>query len=232
MKKIAYALAITLCGLSWIHAEGPDDKPDGRKGGFGGEMRMKMRDRFLENLPPDARQRFQDAREKALQDPKIQEMRTKAETANREFFDAMRKKMMEIDPGLADIVKDNFKGDKGPNKDKMDGPRREGPDSRGFGNLTPEEQQKVMAAREKAKSDPAVQGAEKMKKDAATPEDRKAAADEYRKAMHTAMLKADPTIGPLLEKMAPKPPPAPVMPGSPKPPAGPAKGGEMMMEQS
>lgn len=66
-----------------------------------------------------------------------------------------------------------------------------------------------MAAREKAKADPVVQAAEKAKKEAATPEDRKAASDAYRKAMHTTLLKVDPTLGPILEKLASPPPPAP-----------------------
>ena len=58
--------------------------------------------------------------------------------------------------------------------------------------LTPEERQKLKAAHEKAKQDPAVKTAE------ATRETDKRG---YRKAMRDAMLRADPSIQPILEKM-------------------------------
>ena len=61
--------------------------------------------KFLEGLPEEARERFLAAREKALEDPKLQELRKNAERAKREFFKAMRDKMLEIDPGLAEIVR-------------------------------------------------------------------------------------------------------------------------------
>lgn len=210
MKTIIFALAIALCGLSGVRAEGPDTTPGNRR--EPGGMRMKMKERFLENLPPEARQRFEAAREKALRDPAVQELRKKSETANREFFDAMRRKMLEIDPSLEEIVKNARGGGKGPKdmkQDRRDGGREPG----GFGNLTDAEKEKLMAAREKAKADPAVVAAGKMKGQAGTPEDRKAASEEFRKAMHSALLKADPTLGPILEKMAPKAPPAPPVPG-------------------
>ena len=58
--------------------------------------------------------------------------------------------------------------------------------------LTPEERQKLMAARRQAKEDPAVKAAE-----ATRGTDRKG----YHKAMKEAMLRADPSVGPILEKM-------------------------------
>lgn len=218
MKILFYTLTLTLCSLTVALAEGPDGKPEGPKGPRGSDMRMKMKERFLENLSPEIRQRFEAAREKALQDPKIQELRKGAEAANREFFDAMRRKMMEIDPGLEEIVKKNARGrERG--EGRWDGLR----DGGGFGDLTDAEKQKLLAAREKAKADPTVQAAEKLKEQAATPEDRKAASEEFRKAMHAALLKTDPTLGPILEKTAPKPPPPPPPPGS--------DAGDKMMDQ-
>ena len=59
-------------------------------------------------------------------------------------------------------------------------------------NLSPEERQKLQAAHQKAMQDPAVQTAhEKMR----------AAHKEFRDAMHAAMLKADPSIQPILNKI-------------------------------
>lgn len=59
-------------------------------------------------------------------------------------------------------------------------------------NLSPEERQKLQAARQKAMQDPAVQAAHaKMR----------AVHKEFRDAMRAAMLKADPSIQPILNKI-------------------------------
>ncbi|PYK32386.1 MAG: hypothetical protein DME57_00140 [Verrucomicrobia bacterium] len=59
-------------------------------------------------------------------------------------------------------------------------------------NLSPEERQKLQAARQKAMQDPGVQASrEKMRQ----------AHKEFRDAMHSAMLKADPSIQPVLDKI-------------------------------
>lgn len=59
-------------------------------------------------------------------------------------------------------------------------------------NLSPEERQKLQAAHQKAMQDPAVQAAhDKMR----------AVHKEFRDAMHAAMLKADPSIQPILNKI-------------------------------
>jgi len=59
-------------------------------------------------------------------------------------------------------------------------------------NLSPEERQKLQAAQEQAMQDPAVQAARvKMRE----------AHKEFRDAMRAAMLKADPSIQPILNKI-------------------------------
>jgi hypothetical protein len=59
-------------------------------------------------------------------------------------------------------------------------------------NLSPEERQKLQAAHRQAMQDPAVQAAnDKMRQ----------AHKEFRDAMHAAMLKADPSIQPILNKI-------------------------------
>lgn len=59
-------------------------------------------------------------------------------------------------------------------------------------NLSQPEREKLKAAHEKAMQDPTVQTAhEKMKQ----------ARKEFRDSMHAAMLKADPSIQPILDKM-------------------------------
>jgi hypothetical protein len=59
-------------------------------------------------------------------------------------------------------------------------------------NLTPEERQKVMKARQAAMQDPSVSSArQKMQ----------AAGKEFHDTLEAAMLKADPSIKPILDKM-------------------------------
>ena len=58
--------------------------------------------------------------------------------------------------------------------------------------LSPEERQKLRAAHKAALEDPTVKAAE-----ATRATDKKG----YRKAMHDAMIKADPSVEPILEKM-------------------------------
>lgn len=58
--------------------------------------------------------------------------------------------------------------------------------------LTPEERQKLKEAHRKAKNDPAVKSAEATRET-----DRRG----YHRAMRDAMLRADPSVAPILEKM-------------------------------
>jgi hypothetical protein len=76
-------------------------------------------------------------------------------------------------------------------QDEEQSPRRHRWEKR-LANLSREEREKLQAARQKAMQDPAVQSAhDKMR----------AAHKEFRDAMHAAMLKADPSIQPILNKI-------------------------------
>jgi Spy/CpxP family protein refolding chaperone len=59
-------------------------------------------------------------------------------------------------------------------------------------NLAPEDRQKLKAAHEKAMQDPGLRTAQDKLRQART---------EFRDSMRAAMLKADPTIQPILDKM-------------------------------
>lgn len=207
------------------------------------EPEEKKQDKNRPEWSSEIRERFQAARMKAMQDPEIQKLQIEARAANDKFFQAARKKMTEIDPGLSEIVRKKRagKGDRhGQGPDEMDlrGPglkdsdrphksgRPGGPNPRrsGFGSLDENERKTLQEARKKAKSDPAVQAALAKKEAAQTPEDREAAGEEYRKTIHGAMLKADPTLEPLLKKLAPKSNQA----SAPAPDQEPKADGEMM----
>ena len=157
---------------------------------------------MMENLPPEIQARFEAAHEKAMQDPNIQELKKNAEAANQALRKAVREAIIKADPGLAEIIKEQM-------KDRVkDGKPGERP---GFANLSEGDRQKLMAAREKAKDDPAVLAAEELMKNAKNPGDRHAAMEQFHKAMKAALLKADPTLGPILDQLKPPqgPPPAP-----------------------
>jgi hypothetical protein len=183
MKYRYLALAAISIGFGWNSGiaqpagEGTPEPPAAREQG----PRQRGLAKFLESLPPETRKRFEAAREKALQDPKLQELRHAFESAKRDFLKAMRDRMLEIDPGLADIVR------------KRAGERKSWGEEGGFGNLSEDERQKLTSTREKAENDVAVQAAE---------EKRREASEEYRKVLRDAMVKDDPSVASLLEKMA------------------------------
>jgi hypothetical protein len=148
--------------------------------------------RFLEGIPDETRERFLAVREKALEDPKLQRLRKDAQRANREFFQGMRKKMLEIDPGLAELVR----------KVSMQFRARRAWSEAGVSALTEEERQKLLSLMAQVESDPAVAAAEKKRWDAVTTAERKKIFEAYREAVSKAMTKVDPSIVPILEKLS------------------------------
>ncbi|GAB4169849.1 MAG: hypothetical protein Fur0032_08510 [Terrimicrobiaceae bacterium] len=193
----------------------PPPPPPGKRE-KGPKFRDNMREHFLKDLSPQDRQRFEQARNQAMTDPSIAALRDKAESANREFFEAVRNKIREIDPGLEEIIK---KAMASKSKDGL--PRtkeRKGPDG-GLANLTEAERQKFMAARETARSSPAVQQAEAARAAAKTPEEKRSAVEAFTRAMRDAMLTADPSLKDVLDKVRPPRPHSP--PGAHQPPPPP-----------
>jgi hypothetical protein len=156
--------------------------------------------KFLESLSQETQERFRAVREKALEDPKLQQLRDNAQRAKREFFKAMRDKMLEIDPGLADIVRKQAIERKAWKLWRGEG---------GLRGLTDEERTKLLQTMEKVDSDPAVQAAKKKRWEANSTDERDAATEDYRKVLREAMLKADPSIAPILDKLSSEKEPLP-----------------------
>jgi len=185
------AIAVPVAGYS----QAPDPKPETDQPGK--QLREKMRDKFLDNLPPEIRARFEAAREKAMEDPKVKELKARADAAGGELRTAMREAMLKVDPGLAEILKQRAGNKPGKEADKKQ------PDRPALAQLSEGDRQKLLAAREQAKNDPDVQAADAKKKAATTPEDRRAAAEDFHKAMRSALLKADPSLEPILDQIKP-----------------------------
>lgn len=157
----------------------------------------------MEGLPEDVRNRFKQAREEVMKDPKIQELRDKAEAANKDFREAMRSAIAAKDPELGTKLEEfvKSKGFESGQKDKMKRPT--GQKEQSLKKLAPAERSKLDAAREIAKQAPAVQSAEAAMKAATTPEARRDAASAFQEAMHDAMITADPSLAEILDKIKP-----------------------------
>ncbi len=210
MKHLCLALAALSCAwvLSSATAQPADEEgqtlnpPPIQHKGDSRDLRS-----FLESLPREMRERFRGAREKALEDPKVQELRKNAERANKEFFKAMRERMLKIDPELAEIVKKRvFERKAWKTWGDDDG-------GAGFGGLTVAEREQLISTMEKASKDPAVQTAKERKRDAMTSQERRTASQEYRRILQNIMIKMDPSVGPILDKMSARRPQSPA-PGS------------------
>ncbi|MDX2079564.1 MAG: hypothetical protein SFU53_02150 [Terrimicrobiaceae bacterium] len=204
--KRSILLLLALPVLSFAQTPPPDSGP----GGFRERMKERVHERLREELPPEMRERLDAARKKVMSDPKIQQLQKEADEANREFRDAVRDAMVKADPELAEWIKERIEK----RKHGGDGP------TGGFGNLSEGERQKLMNARSQAEKDPAVVAAEQKKRNARSPEERRAAADEFHKVMRDALLRVDPSLAPILDKMKPLSKPGPGAPDEMMEPPG------------
>jgi hypothetical protein len=165
------------------------------------DFKNKMEHKIMEAIPEELRDRFKTARDAAMADSAIQDLKKKADEASDTFRSAVRETMVKSDPELAasakkiaDKWKENFRSGPPP-KDK-----RKQLESV-IQTLPSAEKDKFEKAREIARQTPAVQTAEAKMKNAQNPQDRQASAMEYHEAMRTAILTADPTLAPVIDKI-------------------------------
>jgi len=220
MKHIPSLLAIAvLCGSSILATaqQPPSTPPSGKEPDKAKSADWKQQRDFIEGLPEDVRKRFTEAREEAMQDPKIQALRQKVEAASKELRDAVRQSIAEKDPTLATQIADRMKTHSNDSKNKEKKSRPEGESVSAIQKLPPAERDRLEAARQIAKQAPAVQSAEAAMKSAQTPEARHEAGKNFQKAMHDAILTVDPSLADVLDQIKS---PRPVM--SPAPAQSPA----------
>jgi hypothetical protein len=207
-QLLAAGIILVACWGPPAHAQttnaiaSPQPSPAESSGEEGRGERLVSK--FLEGVPEETRQRFLAAREKALEDPKLQRLRRDAQRANREFFKGMRTKMLEIDPGLAELVR----------KVSMQFRVRRAWSEARLSALSDEERQKLLSLMAQVEDDPAVSAAEKKRWDAVTTAERKTVIEAYRQAVSKAMAKVDPSIAPILDKLTSAPGPATTLPGT------------------
>lgn len=215
MKPFHTLLAIAaLCGSPLLAtAQQPAATPAAADSPKHGPGEWKRQRELIEALPEDVRNRFKEAREEAMNDPKIQALREKAEAAGKELRDAVREAIAAKDPDLAsqlsEVLKTREKDSGAKEKKFRPGAQIE----TAIQKLPPAERDRLTAAREIAKQAPAVQSAEAAMKAAQTPEARREAAKNFHKAMRDAMITADPSLADILDKI--KPPKPDTMPTPP-----------------
>jgi hypothetical protein len=171
-------------------------------------------------LTPEEKAKVKAAHDKAIQqnpvlEQKMKEAKQAIEVARKEMHAAMIKVDPSVEPILAKMMPPKW-GEKhaegsasGVNQApggigkpwNQGGPG--GDHGKGMANLSESERQQLRSVREQVKQDPAVVAAHEAVKNAATPEAREEAQNTLRDAMHAAMVKADPSIEPILEKMRP-----------------------------
>lgn len=165
-------------------------------------------------LSKQERDQVKAAHDKAIaQDPSLKQRMDEARKVMDEARKAMNEAMVKADPAVESIltkIKPPVMGGKWDGKKggrPEPGERREGGPGKhpGMASLSESEREQLKGLRERVKGDPAVIAARDAKKNASTPEARRSADEALHKAMHDAMIKADSTIGPILEKLRPAP---------------------------
>lgn len=191
MKYMKTQILVAVCLFPLLcHSETePSDSPKD-PAGFA-KQRRKM-EGAVERMPEELKERFKAAREAAMKNPKVVELQAKAEAAAKEFHAMMREEMQKIDPELKESVRGMLK------KDSAD----KGGDRR-IWSLSAGEKERLEAARAKVKELPEVKAALEGMKSAETPEDREAAMRKFHEVMRAELLKLDPSLEGLLDKMKP-----------------------------
>jgi hypothetical protein len=185
MKTLHTLLAIAaLCGSPLLATAQQPAAADFPKHGHGD---WKKQRELIEALPEDVRNRFKEAREEAMKDPKIQALLQKAEAAGKELRDAVRDAIAAKDPELAAQLSDVLKKKEKDPATKEKKSRSDGQGESLIQKLPPAERDRLTAQ---------------------TPEARREAARNFQKAMREAMLAADPSLGDILDQIKPPKPDA------------------------
>lgn len=176
----------------------------------------------MANLTEQERSQLKVAHDKAIQQNPVLEQAMKdahqaMEKARKNLHDAM----ISVDPSVAPILTkieppkwdrpfhgESRKGGDGIREWKQHGP------SPGLANLSDQERTQLKAAHDRIKGDPSVVAARDAMKSASTPEARRAASHTLRQTVDAALLKADPSLGPVLDKLH-QAGPAPALPPTP-----------------
>lgn len=165
----------------------------------------------MAQLSDTERAQLKEAHDKAIeQDPSLQQRMKEAHDTMEAARKGMNDAMIKIDPSVEAILakimptkrerKKEGRLDKG-EKQMLRPWKRDNSGAKGMGNLTEAERQQVKALHDQVKNDPAVVAARDAMKQVTTPDARKEAVKTLYQARRKAMLNADPSIAPILDKL-------------------------------
>lgn len=173
-------------------------------------------------LSEDERQQLKAAHDKAIQEnPLLEKALEQAHDSLEKARKDLRDGMIAADPSVAPVLEKiappggENPGGFGRRDRKHEGPKpgkgggREGKHGPpGMANLTDEERAKLRAVHEQVKEDSSIVSAREALKSATTPEARRTAHEALMQASDAAMMKIDPSVAPILEKLHKDGPPA------------------------
>lgn len=161
-----------------------------------GRQPGRFAERLMGNLPPAEQEKLKAAREKAMKDPKVQAAFEDMRATAKESHETLHAALLKADPSLQTVL-DKMKATR--MERRKAGAFEEDAEKAGAGrfgaSLAPEERSKLQAALQKVRANADVKAAH-----ARTQEARRL----FLNALRTAMLSADPTVAPLLEKIPAK----------------------------
>lgn len=158
---------------------------------------MEARRQFMQSLPPEDRQRLRAARQAAMQDPQVRAALERRQAEQREFQNTMKDAVKRADPSVAPLIDRLEKSIQERRAQQFQGFQRR------LDFLTPDERQILLQTRRAVQGDPALAAARQqgLAAPAGDPAARQQAMRVYHEAMKNAMMRQDPRVGPILEKI-------------------------------
>ncbi|MBS0657139.1 MAG: hypothetical protein JSR82_02685 [Verrucomicrobia bacterium] len=172
---------------------------EGGPGARGGMMApgMQARREFMQSLSPEDRQRLRAARLAAFRDPQVQAALQRRQAEQRAFQQTMKEAVKRADPSVAPLIDRLEKTIQDRRAQQFQGLQRR------LDFLSTEERGILLQARRAVQADPALAAARQQglaipAGDAAA---RQQALRVYHETMKNAMIRQDPRVGPILEKI-------------------------------
>ncbi len=149
-----------------------------------------------------------------MRDPVVQAAFATREADRRAFREAMRSALLKADPSLAPTIErleKSVREQRGAQMKKFE---------QRLGFLSPEERMTLLRARQAVQADAGVAAARQQRDAATFPEARQQAARIYNEAVKNAMIRQDPQVGQIIEKVRQQRPPVVPIPPRNGPPPG------------
>ncbi len=167
--------------------------PNGMRGG--NPMQNPARAAIMQSLTQEDRQRLFAARMAAMNDPQVRAAFANRQADPQRFRLTMRDAMIKADPSLAPTFQ----------KMQQAALQARGDTAQKFqkrvGFLSDDERSTLVKSRQAVQNDPAVTSARQQRDTAATLEARQQAERNYQQAVQGAMMRSDPKVGPILDKI-------------------------------